>query len=153
MPATVANSGQAVDGFLELLGQVAVAGDAVAFASVERVLAGPGAQDHFGMVQEVAIDRNLCAIDRKRGDAQPVGIDVVGRLARCTLAKEHDVGHHGGAFALEGIRWQADRPDEVGLRRPRYSRMAAFCLSSVKCVVTRASTPPGFRASMDLAKK
>ncbi len=36
---------------------------------------------------------------------------------------------------------------------PRYSRMAAFCLSSVKCVVTRASTPPGFRASMDLAKK
>ena len=35
----------------------------------------------------------------------------------------------------------------------RYSRMAAFCLSSVKCVVTSASTPPGFRASMDLAKK
>ncbi len=31
--------------------------------------------------------------------------------------------------------------------------MAAFCLSSVKCVVTSASTPPGFRASMDLAKK
>ena len=37
--------------------------------------------------------------------------------------------------------------------RARYSRMAAFCLSSVKCVVTRASTPPGFRASTDLAKK
>ena len=35
----------------------------------------------------------------------------------------------------------------------RYSRMAAFCLSSVKWLVTRASTPPGFRASMDLAKK
>ena len=31
--------------------------------------------------------------------------------------------------------------------------MAAFCLSSVKCVVTRASTPPGLRASIDLAKK
>ena len=31
--------------------------------------------------------------------------------------------------------------------------MAAFCLSSVKWLVTRASTPPGFRASTDLAKK
>ena len=36
---------------------------------------------------------------------------------------------------------------------PRYSRTAAFCLSSVKWVVTRARTPPGFRASTDLAKK
>ena len=35
----------------------------------------------------------------------------------------------------------------------RYSRTAAFCLSSVKCDVTRASTPPGFSASSDLAKK
>ena len=107
---------QAVDGFLELPGQVAVAGDAVAFASVERVLAGPVAQDHFGMVQEIAVDGNLCAIDRKRSDAQPFGIDMAGRLARCTLAKKHDVGDHGGAFALEGIGGQADRPDEVGLR-------------------------------------
>ncbi len=34
-----------------------------------------------------------------------------------------------------------------------YSRIAAFCLSSVKCEVTSASTPPGFKASIDLAKK
>ncbi len=68
------------------------------------------------MVQEVAVDRDLDAFDRKRGDAQPVGIDMVGRLARRPLAQEHDVGDHGGAFALEGIGWQADRPDEVGLR-------------------------------------
>ena len=105
------------------------------------------------MVQEVAVDRNLHALDGKRGDAQPVGIDMVGRLAGRTLAKKEDVGDHGRAFALEGIGGQADRPDEIGLVEPRYSRMAAFCLSSVKCVVTRARTPPGFRASTDLAKK
>ena len=40
----------------------------------------------------------------------------MGRLARCTLAKKHDVGDHGGAFALEGIGRQADRSDEIGLR-------------------------------------
>ena len=68
------------------------------------------------MVEEVAIDRNLCAIDRKRGDAQPVGIDVAGRLTPVTLAKKHDVGHHGGSFALEGIGRQPNRPHEVGLR-------------------------------------
>ena len=107
---------QAVDRFLELLGQVAVAGDAVAFASVERVLAAPVAQDHFGMVEEIAVDRDLHAVDRKRGDAQPVRIGVVGRLARGSLAKKDDVGDDGGAFAFEGIGGQADRPDEVGLR-------------------------------------
>ncbi len=67
------------------------------------------------MVQEVAIDRNLRAIDGQRCDAQPVGIDVVGGFAPVTLAKEHDVGHHGGAFPLERIGWQPDRPDEIGL--------------------------------------
>ena len=35
----------------------------------------------------------------------------------------------------------------------RYSRMAAFCLSRVKWLVTRAITPPGFSESTDLAKK
>ena len=121
---------QAVDRILKLPGQVAVAENAVAFASVERVLAGPCAQDHFRMVQEVAVDRNLCAIDLQRGDAQPVGIDMAGGFARCTLAKKHDVGHDGGSFPFEGIRGQANRSDEVGLRA-RYSRTAAFCLSSV----------------------
>ena len=38
-------------------------------------------------------------------------------------------------------------------RSARYSRMAAFCLSSVKCEVTTARTPPGFRASVALAMK
>ena len=104
-----------MDGILELPGQIAAAGDAVAFPSIERVLAGPGAQDHFGMVQEVAVDGNLCAIDRKRGNAQPFVIDMIGRLARCPLAKKHDVGHDGGAFPLERIRWQADGSQKIGL--------------------------------------
>ena len=38
-------------------------------------------------------------------------------------------------------------------RSPRYSRIAAFCLSKVKCDVTTARTPPGFNASIDLAMK
>ena len=42
---------QAADGVLELLGQIAVADDAVALA-VERVLAAPGAQDHFRVVEK-----------------------------------------------------------------------------------------------------
>ena len=63
---------QAADRLPELLGQVAVAGDAVALAAVERVLAAPGAQDHFRMVEEVAIDRNLDALDGKRRDAQAI---------------------------------------------------------------------------------
>ena len=83
---------------------------------------------------------------------QPVGIGVVGRLAGGALAQEDDVGDDGRALALEGVGGQADRAEEVG-RSARYSRMAAFCLSSVKWLVTRASTPPGFRASTDLAKK
>ena len=67
-------------------GQVAVGKKAVAFASVERVLAAPGAKDHFGMVQEVAVDGHVHALDGNRGDAKPVRIDMVGRLAGCPLA-------------------------------------------------------------------
>ena len=35
----------------------------------------------------------------------------------------------------------------------RYSRTAAFCLSSVKWLVTRARMPPGFRASTRLGEE
>ena len=68
------------------------------------------------MVQEIAVDRDLHALDGKRGNAQPVGIGMVGRLARRSLAQENDVGDDGRAFALEGVGWQADGPDEIGLR-------------------------------------
>ena len=44
------------------------------------------------------------------------GSTWLGRLARCPLAQEHDVGDDGRAFALEGVGRQADRPDEIGLR-------------------------------------
>ena len=71
---------------------------------------------HFRVVQEVAIDRDLRAVDGKRRDAQPFGIVVAGRLARRSLAKEEDVGDDGRAFAFEGVGRQADRADEIGLR-------------------------------------
>ena len=47
----------------QLRGKIAAAGDAVAFPAIERVLAGPAAKDHFGMVQEVAVDRYIDAFD------------------------------------------------------------------------------------------
>ena len=72
---------QATDGGPELLGQVAVAGDAVAFAAVERVFAAPVAQDHFGVVDEVAVDGNFGTVDGERCDAKPVGIGVIGGFA------------------------------------------------------------------------
>ena len=62
------------------------------------------------MVEEVAIDRNLCVVDRKRSDTKPVGIDVAGRFAPVTLAKKHDVGHHGGSFSFEGDRRAGGSP-------------------------------------------
>ena len=68
------------------------------------------------MVQEVAVDRDFDAVDRKRGNAQPLGIDMVGRLARRPLAQKQDVGDDGGAFAFESVGGQADRAHEVGLR-------------------------------------
>ena len=67
------------------------------------------------MVQEVAVDGHFRAIDLQRGDAKPVGIDVLSELAPVTLAKEDDVGHNGGPFSLEGVRRQADRAHEIRL--------------------------------------
>ena len=67
------------------------------------------------MIQEVAIDRDVDAVDRERGDAQPVKVGMAGRLARCPLAQEQDVGDDGRAFALEGIGRKANRPDKIGL--------------------------------------
>ena len=60
---------------------------------------------------------NLRALDRKRSDAQPFGIDVAGPArSGARLRKKHDVGHHGRSFSFEGVGGQADRPDEIGLR-------------------------------------
>jgi hypothetical protein len=101
----------------ELAGQVAACEDAVALVGVEGVLAGPGAQDQFGMIVEVAVDRDFDALDGQWGDAEPVGIGVTGRLVRRPLAEEEDVRHHGRALPLEGVGGQADRPDDIGLGR------------------------------------
>ena len=68
------------------------------------------------MVQEIAVDRNLCAIDRKRGDAQPVGIDVTGRarpgarLRRNTMSVTTAV-----PSPFERIRRQTNSSQEIGL--------------------------------------
>ncbi len=105
-----------MDGFLQLPGKFAIAGNAVTLASVERVLAGPGAKHHFGMVQEVAIDGYVHAFDGQRANAQPVGIGMVGGFTCCPLAQEHDVRDHGRAFTFEGIGRQADCSNEVGFR-------------------------------------
>ena len=104
---------QAADRLVKLLRQIAVAADAVAFAGIERVFRRKGAKHHLGMVVKVAVDRDLNALDGKRGNAQPFGIGVVGRLAGRTFAKEQDIRHHGGSFAFEGVGGQADCPDEV----------------------------------------
>ena len=105
---------QSTDRRRELFFQIAVAFEAESFAAVEGVLAGPIAENHFGMVQKVFVDGNRRAIDRKRGDSQPFWIDMVGSLAPVTLAKKDDVGHDGGPLAFERIRRKPHGPEEVG---------------------------------------
>ena len=101
-------------GLPELSGQIAVAFDTEACAPVERVFTGPFSKDHLGMIQEVAVDGNLCAIDLQRRDAKPFIINMIGWHPRCPLAKKHDVGHHGGSLPLESIGWKANGSNEVG---------------------------------------
>ena len=124
---------QALDRLLELLRQITVARDAVAFSSVERVFAGPAAKDHFGMVEEIAVDCDFGAIDRKRGNSQPLRVGMVGRLAWRPLAQKQDVGDDGRAFAFESVGWQAGSPprnplstqDIRGWRRSAYRACSA----------------------------
>src|SRR5262249_58236364 len=85
-------------------------------ASVERVLPGPGAKQQLRMIEEVAIDRYVHALDGQRGNAEPVGIGMVCRLVRRSLAKEQDVRHHGSTFTFEGIGRQPDRSNEIRFR-------------------------------------
>jgi hypothetical protein len=81
-----------VNRFLELPGQVAVGKDAVALASIKRVLSTPATQDHLRVTDEVAIDQNLDAIDLHRSSPMPFRLDVACPLAGSTFAQEHDVG-------------------------------------------------------------
>ena len=68
------------------------------------------------MVEEVAVDRESPR-HRSQAGRRPASRDRRGWAGSpaVTLAKKDDVGDDGGAFALEGIGRQADRPDEVGL--------------------------------------
>ena len=63
---------------------------------------------HLRMVEEVTIDREVYALDGQRRRLQPFRVGMAGGLAGRALAKKHDVGHDGRAFALEGIGRQTD---------------------------------------------
>ncbi len=114
----------------ELAGQVSVGYEAVTLA-VKRVLAAPGAEDHFRVVQEVAVDRDFFPLDGKRGNPDPIGIKMIGWHPWCPLAEEHDVGDHAGPFALEGIRRQACRSKKIGYGSQPFAERAVLFVERV----------------------
>ena len=67
---------QPLNCLLELLGQVAVASDAVAL-SIECVLARPGAKHHLRVAQEIPVDGDVDALNGKRCGLQPGGVGMV----------------------------------------------------------------------------
>src|SRR5262249_36291814 len=73
-------------------------------ASVESVLPSPGSKDHFRVVEKIAIDRDLYALDGKRHNRKPFGIGMERRFASGTFPQEENVRHHGRPFPLEGRR-------------------------------------------------
>ena len=62
---------------------------------------------------EVALNTNpkIGSMWMRRGHRAEVV--TPGGFAPAPLAEENDVGHHGGALPLEGVRRQPDRPEEV----------------------------------------
>ena len=66
------------------------------------------------MTHEITVDRDLDSIDLERTGSLPFRVLVTGRFAGSTLAEENNVRDYCGAFPLEGIGGQADRPDEIG---------------------------------------
>ena len=69
------------------------------------------------MLQEVAVDGDVHALDGEGGGLQPGGVGVGGRLASGALAQAQDVGDHAGAFLGEGLGGQADGAQEIRLLR------------------------------------
>ena len=67
------------------------------------------------MIEKVLVHGHGPVVDRQRRGRQPVGVGVTGRVGLRPLAQEQDVGHNGGALGLEGVRRQANGPEEVGL--------------------------------------
>ena len=143
---------KAADGGLELLCQAAVRSNAVAVATVQLVLAAPTPKDHLWTIEEVTVDGDLGTVDGEWRRLQPGRVHELGLRTGSALAEEQDVGDDGRALALKGIRRKPDG-SQKSARSLRYSRTAAFCLSSVKWDVRRPSTPPDFSVSVDLAMK
>ena len=99
----------------ELLGENPVRYDAVArLPPVEPVLPAPAPEHPLGMGVEVAVDGNLDPLDGERVDPEPGGVGVSGRLVGSSFSEEDDVGDNLRSLTLEGIRRQADGPQEVG---------------------------------------
>ena len=122
------------DGGGERHGEIPLGDDAVA-GVVEPVLAAPGPQDHLRVIEEVAIDRDRHAGARQVAGVEPRGVDVAWRFAGAASLQEHDIRHDAGTFPLEGIRRGGEWRRRKSVCSARYSRTAAFCLSSVKVVV------------------
>ena len=68
------------------------------------------------MVNEVAIDGGVSALDGNRGNAKPVRIDVLRGFVSLSFSEKQDVRHNGSTFTLKGIRWETDSTYEIGLR-------------------------------------
>ena len=94
------------------------------------------------MVQKVAVDRNLCAIDRKGRDAQPFVINVVGWFPRCPFAQENNIGDDARPFAFEGVRGEPNRSQEIG------AIAQILALTRISATSERASYRPVSRSLM-----
>ena len=97
---------------------ILIIGRRVHLERVPAIAAAPDgefAHNHVRALGEPGVHLRL-AIEREGNEIQPVARMILGR-ARMALAEEDDVGNDGRALILEGLVGQADRAEEVGLRR------------------------------------
>ncbi len=104
--------GQPPDRVAELAGEIAASDHAVA-CGIETVLAAVSAQHHVRVIDKIAVDGNLGALDDNWPGFKPGRAGVVGCLTVCAFAKKHDVGDDAGSLVPEGVRRQPDRAQEV----------------------------------------
>ncbi len=108
-------SRQVFNSFIQECFEVAMASDAVASITIELAFACPGAEDHFWVVMEIAVDGNFAAFDGKRLGGDPVWISVIWLCTRSSFPQKDNVSNDLGAFLLESVRRQANRPEKVRL--------------------------------------
>src|SRR5438445_332680 len=81
-----------VEGGGELGGEVAGGREGVPLASIEPVVAAPGAEHHRWMLKEVAVHGDRHPVESEGGGLQPGGVGVGRCLAGSPLAQAQDVG-------------------------------------------------------------